>query len=512
MLSLNLKQRLNPHTVLRLSQRIGALSGKWQNSPVVRQQACYAIGIIGMKAVAFLLLPFVTLQLGVVEFARLETLLALVNGATVIVGCGLVNNLYREAGLAEDDESRKKASATTTGTALTLAVISFLLLAGNSIWLLPVINQYWAVSQLEFLLLSLLISSEGVLAVPLAWLRMREEALRFLQLTLGRTLLYALLAVVLLQQGYGLMGVLTASLVAVLLQVTGLLWLQIKDAGIRIQVKSLTRQIRFGMPFVISGLAMYATQGLDILLLSQSADATTLAAYVLAVKFFLLAALLSQPFQLWWYPRRIALLKQEDGLNKAASGAMAGAIIASVLGLGVVVAAPLVTPLLFSPELQSLHQFLPWLILAGIFKQWGALFNLGCFATERSEIQMLIELVTGALCLLALPFAIDYGAASGYGAAAGAVSVLLVSQVLRLIAYLLISQRLLKLPYQKQHLIYALIPCLLIVAQSLLLAFNLIPAHSLILQLAWLLLCMLVSLIICHRVLLKTDGGLLRKS
>ena len=100
MLSLNLKQRLNPHTVLRLSQRIGTLSGKWQNSPVVRQQASYAIGIIGMKAVAFLLLPFVTLQLGVVEFARLETLLALVNGTTVIVGCGLVNNLYREAGLA----------------------------------------------------------------------------------------------------------------------------------------------------------------------------------------------------------------------------------------------------------------------------------------------------------------------------------------------------------------------------------------------------------------------------
>lgn len=511
MLSLNLKQRLNPQTGLRLSRRIGSLAGKLQNSSVIRQQACYAIGIIGMKAVAFLLLPFVTHQLGVAEFARLETLLALVNGATVIVGCGLVNNLYREAGLAESESERQRASATTSGTALTLALISFLLLAANGLWLLPVINQYWQVSQLEFLLLSLLISSEGVLAVPLAWLRMREQAVRFLQLTLGRTLIYAALAVILLKLGYGLTGVLIASVIAILLQIAGLLYLQIRDAGIRIQPQSLLRQIRFGLPFVVSGLAMYATQGLDIILLSQSAEATTLAAYVLAVKFFLLAALLSQPFQLWWYPRRITLLKQDDGLNKAASGAMAGAIIASILGLGVVVAAPLVTPLLFAPELQVLHLYLPWLILAGIFKQWGALFNLGCFSTERSEIQMLIELATGALCLLTLPFAIDYGAGSGIGAAMGAVAVLLVSQILRLIAYLIISQRLLKLPYQKQHLIYALIPCGLISLQVLIARSDAFQS-SLILQLAWLLLCMLVSLVICHRVLLKTDGGLLRRS
>lgn len=507
-LSLNIKRQLARGLPLWAGfvSTLSCLPSLLLANPAIRQQACYAIGIIGMKAVAFVLLPYVTLQLGIAEFARLETLLVLVNGATVVVGCGLVNNLYREAGLAENQAERDQASALTAGTALSLAMISFLLLLMNTSWLLPLLNTYWPLSQLEFFLISLLISSEGVLAVPLAWLRMQEQAGRFLQLTMGRTLLYALLAVVLLQQGYGLLGVLVASTVAVLLQVAGLLWLQYRDTGISIRPASLIRQIRFGLPFVISGLAMYATQGLDILLLSQSADATTLAAYVLAVKFFLLAALLSQPFQLWWYPRRIRLLKEEDGLNQAASGAMAGAIIASTLGLGVTVAAPLITPMMFADELQVLNSYLPWLILAGIIKQWGALFNLGCFSTERSEIQMLIELSTGGLCLIALPFAI------GSSGVTGAVSVLLVSQVLRLIAYLLISQRLLKLPYKGKHMFYALIPCLLIIAQGMFLALNLTLANSLILKVAWLLLCMLLGLIICHRVLLKADGGLLRKS
>lgn len=418
-----------------------------QLSSALGQQACYAAGLFGMKVISFFLLPYLASTLGTAEFARMETLLALVNGATVVVGFGLVNSLYREAGLAGSNQQAQIA-ATITGSALSIAGSVLLLALVASPWSLPWLNQYWPISTLEYWLLMVLISTEGILAVPLAWLRMQNRAGRFLQVMLTRTLLYALLAWGLLSQNWGLLGVLSAACIAVSYQVLHLLWLQYRDSGIRFKAKPLWMQMRYGLPFIISGLAMYASQGLDIVLLSQQIDAESLAAYSIAIKFFLMAALLSQPFQLWWYPRRIQLLKQVDGQQQAAEGAVKGALLALVLGVMVVAVAPVAIRLFFAESFWVAEQYLPWLVCAGILKQWGALFNLGCFTTDKSEIQMSIELSTGLLCFLLLPFAI------GYYQITGALAVLLVSQALRLSAYIIISQRLLALNYAVKRLLY----------------------------------------------------------
>ncbi len=491
---------LRPTGRLSFLNKLGGIR-RFKQSSAVQQQACYAIGLVAMKLISFLLLPYVTYQLGIHEFARMETLLALVNGATVVVGFGLVNNLYRLAGLATNGQSRSEKAALVSGSAIIIALASFALLLGLSLWLLPVLNQYWVISSTEYYLIALLISSEGVIAVPLAWLRMQEHALRFLKITLARTLIYALLTVAMLKLGYGLEGILWASVIAVTYQIAHLLYCQQQDSGIALlgktPLKQLKQQLRFGVPFVISGLAMYATQGLDIVLLSQSISPLELAAYVLAIKFFLIAALLSQPFQLWWYPRRIGLLQADRGhscndkaTNKtsadafnssisnklasnneshpslgkqqAANGALGGAVLACLLGLGVAVTAPVISLWLFAEELQVLNQYLPWLILAGILKQWGALFNLGCFVTERSEIQMVIELLTGLFCLLLFPFAIKHWGVDGV------LVCLLISQLLRLLAYFYISQKLLLLPYHFKTFLFVALPCIALILQPVL--------------------------------------------
>lgn len=453
------------------------------------QQLCYAIGLFGMKVISFFLLPYLAGTLGTAEFARMETLLALVNGATVVVGFGLVNSLYREVGLA-DQEDQPQIAATLTGSALSIAGAVLLLAVLASPWLLPWLNQYWAISSVEYLLLMLLISTEGVLAVPLAWLRMRNRAGRFMQVMLTRTLLYAVLAVLLLRYDWGLTGVLSAACLAVSYQIAHLLWLQYQDSGIRFTLKPLLAQMRYGFPFIVSGLAMYASQGFDIVLLSQQISPEALAAYAIAIKFFLMAALLSQPFQLWWYPRRIQLLKQDQGLQLAANGAVTGALLALVLGVMVVAVAPVVIRLFFVESFWIAEEYLPWLVTAGILKQWGALFNLGCFTTEKSEIQMAIELGTGLLCFLLLPFAI------GHYQITGALAVLLASQALRLAAYVWISQRLLTLHYPIKALL-SLSPLALLVLFAPLYRTALVPhlAQELFVLLLWAVFWTLVTLI-----------------
>lgn len=471
-------------------------------SPAIQQQACYAIGIIGMKLIGFLLLPFVTSRLGIAEYARMESLMALVNGAIVITGFGLVNNLYRLSGDADSADEEKQQAARVTGSALIISLIAFslFLLLGPVIH--PWLNQFWSISPLEYLLIGFLVSAESTLAVPLAWLRIREKAGDFLKITLTRTLIYALLVLLFLQLDYGLTGLLTASCLAVTYQVIHLIRLQSADTGLKPGLAAFRQQIRYGIPFIVSGLAMYASQGLDIVLLSQFIGDTQLAAYALAIKFFLIAALLSQPFQLWWYSRRIPLLKSEDGPRKAADGAIAGAILASLFGLLIAVTAPVMTTLFFADEFQVLTDYLPWLIIAGILKQWGALLNLGCFVTERSEIQMLIELATGAFCLIAFPLVIpEYGVT-------GALICLTASQLIRLIAYYIASQALVYLPYRYTALIISALLCNgLIVLPDYWTTLN----QSLAVQLLYAGICLLIIVLTAWFSLFRTQSGLLRK-
>ena len=470
-------------------------------SSAVKQQLCYAVGIIGMKLIGFMLLPWITTVLGVTEYARLESLMALINGAIVITGFGLVNNLYRLTGQANDSKDEQAKAADVFGSAIFITLFTVVLLIALMTVLLPWLNQFWAISSTEYTLIVVLISAESTLAVPLAWLRIKEQAGQFLVITLGRTLLYAMLTISFLQLDMGLTGLLLASVIAVSYQIVHLFWLQFRDTGFNIRYPAIKQQIRYGLPFIISGLAMYATQGLDIILLSQYIPAVELAAYALAIKFFLIAALLSQPFQLWWYSRRIPILNSENGTQKAADGAVAGAILAAALGLIVAVTAPVLTLMLFASEFAILLQYLPWLIIAGILKQWGALLNLGCFTTERSEIQMGIELTTGAICLIAFPLVIpEYGVQ-------GALYCLTVSQLLRFIAYYLISQKMTALPYRHKVLLLPSIVCMALILLPLL-----IPGlyHNVYLIALYIGISTTIALSIIWSYLLKTNQGLLK--
>ncbi|WCN08089.1 lipopolysaccharide biosynthesis protein [Marinomonas mediterranea] len=419
-------------------QKLDAL---FATQSALMQQACYAIGIILSKAISLFLLPFVASRLGLIEFARLETVIALLNGAVIIVSFGMVNLLYRQAGKATNDADKKQIVAQLIGTALCMAILIIVSVFLSFSMTLPLINQITTLSATELLLCTLIISLEGVLGLCLAWLRMEEKAFLFLRSMLMRTLVYSALTVIGLSYGYGLTFLLFASLAASLLQAIELIAHQLKSTGIQFNKPSLWQTLRYGWPFVLSGLAMYASQGMEIVILAQYISPEQLAAYAIAIKFFLIAALCNQPYLLWWYARRMNVLSDASKLSSAGTGATLGVLIAMTTSLLIWFWSEWLITLLFDDAILEAMHFLPWLLAAGVLKQWGALYNLGCFSSENSCAQMYIELSTGAFCAMCFPILIAL-----YGVH-GALYTFVFSQFGRLIAYWIVSQRVLHIRY-----------------------------------------------------------------
>lgn len=161
----------------------------------------YAAGLLLMKGISLLMLPVLTHLLAPREYGQLEVLLTIINLGSLILGFGLVDALYRFAGMAADEGERKQVVARVFGLVWIIALASLVLLW----WLAPLVQRLlptetrladvrWVLSALAF---------EGVIGVPLAWLRMRNQARLFFVATAGKAVIQSLLTAWWLWLGWG---------------------------------------------------------------------------------------------------------------------------------------------------------------------------------------------------------------------------------------------------------------------------------------------------------------------
>ncbi|AXV19231.1 oligosaccharide flippase family protein [Aeromonas veronii] len=400
----------------------------------------YAGGLLLMKGISLLMLPVLTHQLLPREYGQLEVLLTLINLGSLILGFGLVDALYRFAGLAKDEQERQQVVARMFGLVWLIALASLVLL-----WLLAPVVQAWLpvetrLADVRWVLCAL--PFEGVIGVPLAWLRMRNQARLFFVATAGKAVIQSVLTGWWLWLGWGVSGVLASgTLTCVALALLLSLW-QWRDSGIRFDWQHYRPLLRYGLPLVVSGLAGFALSGLDRWLLADVVGEALLAYYAVAGKLALAVGLLLQPFALWWYPRRFMLLREPDGLRLNAHYSVMGSVLGFVTAGIVGLTAPLLIRWLTPESYHGAIAYIPLLVLGMAVRNVSDLLNVGCFSGEKSNAQMVINLGCSALgvagFLLAIP---PFGVA-------GVIWTLLLVYLVRALAFYLVSQRLLPLPYR----------------------------------------------------------------
>lgn len=407
---------------------------------MLRQGLYYGLGLIMMRGVSLLMLPVFTAYLVPAEYGRLEVVLALASLATLLLSCGLSESLYRFAGLARDASARVTVLKQVYLGSWLLALLGVVVgCTGAAQWAAWLPGQ---VSAYEVQLLTLAVAVEGCISIPLAWLRMTDQAGRFFLMTTGKVLLQALLSWFWLMQGMGVEGVLLAGAVSAL---SLAFWLAVEHSlrhGWKVDCTALPRLFAYGAPMMISGFAGFVLAGVDRWWLAASVGEAALAPYALAAKLALACGILLQPFSLWWYPRRFMLLKQADGLVRNAEGAVLGSVISILACAAVALCAPLLISTLTPAGYHQANAFIPWLVAGMAFKQLGELLNLGCYTDENSQLQMWLNLGTAGLALLGYAVLIE-----PFGVM-GVLWAMLLCYGVRLLLFYHLSQRRLRLPYR----------------------------------------------------------------
>lgn len=407
------------------------------------QAVYYGIGILMMKGISLLMMPYVTRQLDPATYGLLETLLILADIGTIVIGFGLVEALYRYVSGEKPSDASVVAGCLALACAITLTALVLLALFDH--WLLeflPVgieIHHIWLIAIPTFI--------EGFIAIPLTLMRMQSLAKQFCLLNVAKAIIQAGMVIVLLELGWGIDAILVAGAVASTLMVIALLRFQLsffQHAGFVdcLQQCDLARIGRYGAPIVLSRIGLFAITGLDRWLLADKVGVEQLAIYAIAAKFALILGLLMQPFGLWWFPQRIRLLQQPGGTQQCADYALLGTNMGIFLGAAMMMALPAFLILALPPAYHGAASLVMGLACVAAIKNAGDLLNLGCFSGDSSQTQMWIQWFAAVLAVAGYLWLIPKQGTTG------AVMVLAIVYMIRLLLFYGYSQRQLYLPYQ----------------------------------------------------------------
>ncbi|MGF1755046.1 oligosaccharide flippase family protein [Vibrio makurazakiensis] len=414
----------------------------------LKQSAYYAVGIIMMKGISLVMIPYITHKLTLAEYGSLEAIVLLADIGTILFSFGIVDAMYRYVGTAQGDEKRNLISNCFT-LSVSVCLLGGSLIAISMPWLILSLPVEFQPYQILILLIPTMI--DGTISIPLTLMRMNALAKRFCLLNVLKAAVQALMTYGLLEAGYGIDGVLIASALSSVLLLVCLLRYQWQEMGKFGFLKHSKQLLSFGVPVLIGGASVYMINGLDRWFLASVVGVEELAIYAVSAKFALILGLMLQPYALWWFPNRVAILQQKGGAKTCADKALLGVNIGTVLGTLMILTVPGFITLILPSSYELSGSIVVVLLAIGMVKNAGDYLNLGCYSGDSSRAQMWIQ----AVCAVA--------AAGGYFVVTpiyglwGVPVVLGLAYVLRLALLYKVSQSLEFLPYEHSKWVTCLV-------------------------------------------------------
>ncbi|MCU0818801.1 MAG: oligosaccharide flippase family protein [Beijerinckiaceae bacterium] len=397
----------------------------------------YAASIALGKGLSLITLPVMARALDPAQFVRLDMAASLVEPVGLFAAFALGDTLFRHArGTPED---LRVALGRLLG--LGLAVASLLVLL-TQFALLPLV-QAWPNMPGETALRLVLLAAclGGMIELPLAYMRLGGHAGLFLTVVAARSLMQAGLMVGLLLSGWGIDAVLIANASVDIAIVAVLLLTLPKGTRPALALGHFRPLLRYAGPILLGGFAMFALGACDRWFLAGKVAAQDLAHYALAAKLALALALLTQPFALWWYPRRLGVLAGPDGIARTMRFWMIGLALVGLGAVLVMLGARLLI-LGFMPEAyHGALRYLPALLAIAALNELSSLSN-GVAYARADGWRVLTTNLSGAsvallfYLLLIPPFGVT-----------GAIVATLLGQVVRLGLFLADRHGEARLPY-----------------------------------------------------------------
>lgn len=242
--------------------------------------------------------------------------------------------------------------------------------------------------------------AESVFTLFLNLFRIREQAITFVTLSVGRMIGFMALSIGLVNFGYGLPGALLGRLLATLLALSGAIARGFRHITLRVNKGFLKRVIRYGLPLFPTNLASYILLASDRYILQHFSTLENVAIYTFAYKIAAtLDVLITRPFALDWAPRRFKIATQNDAPRKYEQALFFYLWIAILFGLCVIVLTPLFYTWIAPRTYWSGMKLVPLILLANLIYGLSYPLNVGIMLKDRTQYLPIIGWIAAVACL-----------------------------------------------------------------------------------------------------------------
>lgn len=399
----------------------------------------YVASIALTKGFSLIAIPLIANFIEPSEYGRLDVAASFMEFLGIVFAMGLADTLIRFTSMEKEEAKRKNVAGQIIGTGIMLAIV------------LGVVVQFFVPLFLDTMPIPfgegairagfLAATLAGLIALPLAWVRLKDQPLLFLLYTGTRGFLQAVATITVAWAGYSVETILYTNAAVDIVISTVVLGIMVKETGVTFKLEAFKRTLNYGLPLVGGSLAMFVLGACDRWFLASAVPTSSLAHYAVATKLALAAPLLMQPFGLWWYAQRLRVLEEPDGLQKSADIIGMGFTILLVSAAAISLAGPLFIHLTMPEEYMQATRYLPWLIGITVLNESNSLLNVGVYRKNHGFLVLMINSICAAIALIGYwLFVPEYGIV-------GAIAVTILAQSVRLVLFVIIGQRSAPIPY-----------------------------------------------------------------
>ncbi|NPV03144.1 MAG: lipopolysaccharide biosynthesis protein [Syntrophaceae bacterium] len=389
---------------------------------MLRHYLIYLLGIVLVNGAGFLLIPIYATHLMPAEYGVLEIVYNCIDIFNIIFSAGLGIASLSIYSKETDETKKREAISTAVIASLCIASLGSLLFLSLS----EMLNNYFFGSKENLVLFRVagfLMLVQILCAIPMAYLQARMASKAFIAVSSLQSFVILsmnIIAVVILD--WRVQGILVSTLIGTAIFSIGLNAWIIQSVGWSFNVNFFTRLLRFGLPFIPSGLCLFVLNSADRLFLQKFVDSSSVGIYTLGYKLGTIAGIfVLGPYLRVWGPFMFQVDRRQDRRKAIGKYFLYFLIAYCTAALAVSLFTAELIRLISAPGYWEARHIVPYVLFAYLCWSAAAFFDSGFYITEKTYYKPFIMGTAAALiCGLYWYLIPSHGVMGGaYAAAAG---------------------------------------------------------------------------------------------
>jgi O-antigen/teichoic acid export membrane protein len=241
--------------------------------------------------------------------------------------------------------------------------------------------------------------------IPLALIQAQQKSALYSILSVGRfSLSLGLNILFIVGLGWGILGIILSSVIIQSVFCLFLMGYTLRWSGLHFSIPKLKLLMRYGLPFIPSGIGLFAMNFADRFFLQRFAGLSEVGIYSLGYKFgMILNPLITSPYQTIFRPKMFELSKRDDAKEINSLLFTYFMFIEVFAGLGIAVLIKDALIYISDPEYHTAYIVVPFIVLSYIFNAAYIHAQVGLLITKTTKYVAYI-VASSALVNLTLNF------------------------------------------------------------------------------------------------------------